>query len=183
MVYVKDDGVYDEPLEKIWKYIQAPEDHVHETILSQKILEQTGNTMKLRVETFNARGGKEEQIWRETGPPPFGHELEVLEGSTKGTKQAHMYIPMGEKTKVIVVGDFKMPGADDETIRKGTLDYLAKVFTEDSAQLRKFKEAPSPGFVWLRVRSRRPHSCAWFHPRTRGRGAGETRLADSNDIR
>ena len=139
MVYVKDDGVYDEPLEKIWKYIQAPEDHVHETILSQKVLEQEGNTMKLRVETFNARGGKEEQIWRMTMDPPFGHELEVLEGSTKGTKQAHVYIPMGEKTKVIVVGDFKMPGADDETIRKGTLDYLAKVFTEDSAQLRKFK--------------------------------------------
>ena len=50
-----------------------------------------------------------------------------------------MYIPMGNKTKAIVVGDFKMPGANDETIRKGTLDYLAKVFTEDSAQLRKFK--------------------------------------------
>ncbi len=139
MVYVKDDGVFDEPLEKIWKYIQDPEDHVHETILSQKVLEQKGNVMKLRVETVNSRGIKEAQIWKMTMDPPFGHELEVLEGSTKGTKQAHVYIPMGNKTKVIVVGDFKMPGADDETIRNGTLNYLAKVFTEDSAQLRKFK--------------------------------------------
>lgn len=139
MVYVKDDGVYDEPLEKIWKYIQAPEDHVHETILSQKVLEQQGNTMKLRVETINARGGKEEQIWRMTMDPPFGHELEVLEGSTKGTKQTHVYVPMGQKTKVIVVGDYKMPGWDDETIRERSLDYLAKVFSEDSRQLRNFR--------------------------------------------
>ena len=139
MVYVKDDGVFDAPLEKIWRYIQDAENHVHETILRQKILEEKGNTVKLRVETFNARGGKEEQVWKMTMDPPFAHELEVLEGSTKGTKQTHVYVPMGEKTKVIVVGDFQAPGADDETIRKGTLDYLAKVFDEDSRSLRNFK--------------------------------------------
>ena len=139
MVYVKDDGVFDEPLDKIWKYIQDPEDHVHQAILSQKVLEQKGNTMKLRVETLNARGSKEEQIWKMTMDPPFGHELEVLEGSTRGTKQTHVYVPMGNKTKVIVVGDYKMPGADDETIRKGALENLARVFDEDSRQLHAFK--------------------------------------------
>ncbi len=138
MVYLKDDGVFDEPLEKIWKYIQDPENHVHEAILSQKVLEQKGNTMKLRVETFNARGGKEEQIWQMTMDPPFGHELEILEGSTKGTKEAHVYVPMGDKTKVIVVGDFHAAGADDETIRKGALANLARVFDEDTRQLRNF---------------------------------------------
>ncbi len=140
MVYVKDDGVFNEPVEKIWKYIQDPENHVHESILSQKVLEQKGNTMKLRVETKSPRGGKEEQIWRMTMDPPFGHELEVLEGTTKGTKQAHVYIPMGkDKTKVIVVGDYKAAGADDETIRKGALSNLAQVFDEDSRNLRQFQ--------------------------------------------
>jgi hypothetical protein len=61
-----------------------------------------------------------------------------LEGPTKGTKQTHTYVPMGNKTKVIVAGDFHRQGASDEETRKGALAYFEQVFNEDSAALKDF---------------------------------------------
>jgi len=137
MVYVRDDGVFDASIEKIWKYIQDPESHLHESILSQKVLEQKGNTMKIRAEIAGPKG-KAEEIWQMRMDPPFGFELQVLEGPTKGTKQSHTYVPMGNKTKVIVAGDFHLQGASDEDTRKGALAYFEQVFNEDSAALKDF---------------------------------------------
>ena len=137
MVYVRDDGVFDASIEKIWKYLQDPESHQHETILSQKVLEQKGNTMKIRAEIAGPKG-KAEEIWQMRMDPPFGFELQVLEGPTKGTKQSHTYVPMGNKTKVIVAGDFHLQGASDEDTRKGALAYFEQVFNEDSAALKDF---------------------------------------------
>ena len=137
MVYVRDDGVFDASIEKIWKYIQDPESHQHESILSQKVLEQKGNTMKIRAEIAGPKG-KAEEIWQMRMDPPFGFELQVLEGPTKGTKQSHTYVPMGNKTKVIVAGDFHLQGASDEDTRKGALAYFEQVFNEDSVALKDF---------------------------------------------
>src|SRR2546422_149838 len=63
MVYVRDDGVFDASIEQIWKYIQDPESHQHQSILSQKVLEQKGNTMKIRAEIAGPQG-KAEEIWQ-----------------------------------------------------------------------------------------------------------------------
>ena len=138
MVFIYDDGVFDAPIDRVWKYIQNPEQHRHESILSQRVLEEKGNTVKLRVETLGPRG-KEEQTWRMTLNPPFGLMNEVLEGSTKGSKNAHTYVPMGDKTKVIVAGDFHVAGMDDAATTKAMLDYLAKVFDEDNKALKHAK--------------------------------------------
>src|SRR5256885_3601271 len=100
MVYVRDDGVFDASIDKIWKYLQDPESHQHESILSQKVLEQKGNTMKIRAEIAGPQG-KAEEIWQMRMDPPFGFELQVLEGPSKGSKQTHTYVPMADKTKVI----------------------------------------------------------------------------------
>lgn len=138
MVYVRDEGVFDVPVEKVWKYIQSPEEHRHETILSQEVVEQEGNNVRIRAEVMRPDGMKEEQMWRMMLDPPFGFELEVLSGSQKGSMNTHIYVPMGDKTKVIVVGDFHMEGVDDpEIVRTGTLDYFEKVFNEDSAALKR----------------------------------------------
>src|SRR5207245_3633231 len=130
-------GVSVATIEKIWKYTQDPESHQHESILSQKVLEQKGNTMKIRAEIAGPQG-KAEETWQMRMDPPFGFELQVLEGPTKGSKQSHTYVPMGNKTKVIVVGDFHRQGASDEESRKGTLAYYEQVFNEDNAALEDF---------------------------------------------
>ncbi len=137
MVYVRDEGVFDASIDKLWKYIQDPESHRHETILSQKILEQKGNTLRIRAEVKTPRG-KEEQLWRMSMDPPFGFELEVLSGSQKGSTNSHTYVPMGNKTKVVVAGDFHVEGLDPESTRKATLEYFSKVFAEDSSALKNF---------------------------------------------
>lgn len=136
MVYVHDEGVFDASIEKLWKYVQDPSAHQHETILSQTVLEQKGNTMRIRAEVAGPRG-KEEQTWRMTLNPPFGFEQEVLDGSQKGSSNTHTYVPMGDKTKVIVAGDFHIQGMDDAATRKAVLDYFAKVFDEDNSALQE----------------------------------------------
>ena len=139
MVYVRDDGVFDAPLAEVWKYIQDPAAHQHEAILSQTVLEQKGNTMKIRAELVGPQG-KAEEIWQMRLDPPFGFELEVLDGPTKGSKNTHTYVPMGDKTKVILVGDFHMQGVNDpETVRKNTLAYFEKVFNEDNSAMKRMK--------------------------------------------
>ena len=136
MVYLRDEGVFDASIDKLWKYIQDPESHRHETILSQHVLEQKGNTLRIRAEV-KGPSGKEEQLWRMTMDPPFGFELEVLSGSQKGSTNTHTYVPMGDKTKVILVGDFHIQGMDAEATKKATLDYIAKVFEEDNHAMRR----------------------------------------------
>src|SRR3972149_184307 len=71
-----------------------------------------------------------------TMDPPFGFELEVLSGSQKGSTNTHTYVPMGDKTKGILVGDFHIQGMDAEATKKATLDYFAKVFEEDNHAMR-----------------------------------------------
>ncbi len=136
MVYVRDEGVFDASIDKVWKYLQSPEIHQHDSIPSQQVLEQKGNTMRIRAEV-KGPSGKEEQLWRMTLDPPFGFELEVLSGSQKGSTNTHTYVPMGDKTKVILVGDFHMQGMDAEATKKATLDYFAKVFEEDNHAMRR----------------------------------------------
>ena len=139
MVYLHDEGVFDAPVEKLWKYIQDPASHQHEAILSQKVLEQKGNVLKIRAEVAGPRG-KAEELWQMRMNPPFGFELEVLDGPTKGSKNTHTYVPMGDKTKVIMVGDFHMQGVNDpEAVRKNTLAYFEKVFNEDNSALKSMK--------------------------------------------
>jgi hypothetical protein len=45
---------------------------------------------------------------------------------------------MGDKTKVEVSGEFKIPGLDEAT-RKTTLAWLEEVFNEDNTSLEKYK--------------------------------------------
>src|SRR3989442_12946001 len=118
MVYVRDDGVFDASIEKIWKYLQDPESHQHESILSQKVLEQKGNTMKIRAEIKGPQG-KSEEIWPMRMDPPFGFELQVLEGPSKGPKQAHTSVPMGDKTNVIVIGASDRQAPAHEHVAQG----------------------------------------------------------------
>ncbi len=139
MVYIYDEGVFDAPIDRIWKYVQDMESHNHSAILSSRVLEQRENLMKVRQEVRLPSGSKEEQIVQFTMNPPFGFQEETLEGSTKGTKHAHTYVPMGDRTKVIVAGDFHTRGLDEAATAKATLGFLAALFEEDSAALKQYR--------------------------------------------
>jgi ligand-binding SRPBCC domain-containing protein len=139
MVHVKDDGVFDAPLEKIWRFLQSNEKHEHKAIKSSKVLEQKGANMTIETEMMNPDGTTRMETWQMTFNPPQGFTIEVVSGRMKGTKHTHTYTPMGNKTRVEVEGEFHAQGMDDNAIRKAALAMLAEVFDEDNASLKSFK--------------------------------------------
>src|SRR5205807_10446609 len=99
-----------------------------------------GNTVVQGMKFVNAGGkGTDWETWRLTVNRPRGYQVEATEGRTKGTTFSQVYTPMGQKTRVDVDGDWKVPGQDDATIRKMTLAFLEEAFNEDSAALKKYK--------------------------------------------
>jgi len=142
MVHVKDDGVYEAPIDKIWKYLNddKPGVHTHKSILASKTLEAQGNSVTQEWEMRNPDGkSSRKETWRMTFNPPAGFEMESLAGVSKGTRYTHKYTPMGTKTRVEVEGEFKFQGMDDTATRKTALGFLNEVFDEDTQSLRKYK--------------------------------------------
>ena len=140
MVHVRDEGVFDAPIEKVWKYIQDMPNHQHQSTRLGPVLEQKGAALKIAGQVRNPDG----KTWRKetylmTLNPPLSFTLETLDGPMKGTKHTHSYTAQGDRTKVVVEGEFVNPSVDDANLRKGTLAYFEEVFSEDQASLRKYK--------------------------------------------
>ncbi|MHB8606359.1 MAG: SRPBCC family protein [Thermoplasmatota archaeon] len=139
MVFIRDDGTFDAPIDKIWKYLNdMPGEHDHSAIVSMEPLEQHGQVAKLKVTQKGHDGKPFVETWQLTSFQPDGQMLEILEGRGKGTKHVHTYIPQGNKTRVVVVGDFHIQGLDDASTKKTVLDYLNNVFNEDNRNLQEF---------------------------------------------
>lgn len=142
MTHVKDDGVFEAPLDKIWKYLndETPGVHNHKMIRGMKTLTQEGNATTQELEFLNPDGKTtRKETWRFTFNPPHGFEMESLAGASKGTRYAHKYTSMGNRTKVEVEGEFYIQGMDDASTRMAALGFLSEVFEEDSANLHRYK--------------------------------------------
>ena len=142
VVHVTDDGLFDVPVDKIWKYLadENPATHAHKTVRGQKVLEKKGNyqILEMEVENPDGKSTRKEKV-KMTLSPPKGFEWEVLNGPMAGTKFNNSYTPQGSKTKVSVAGEFKIQGMDDSTTKKAILAYLETMFNEDQENLRRFK--------------------------------------------
>lgn len=140
MVFIRDDGIFDVPVDKIWRFMNdMGGTHRHESITEMVPVETKGNVTKFNVKTKRPDGKTYSEVWRMTTFVPDGFMNEVLDGPGKGTVNTHTYIPMGNKTKVVVAGEFKWAGADGATTRKQALAYLQSVFDEDTRTLKDFK--------------------------------------------
>jgi len=139
MVHVTDEGVYNEPLEKIWRFLNDDKGHQHSMIRTSKVLEQSDKGMKAEVEIKGPDGSWRQETWSMSFNPPTGFSMEITSGPRKGTKHKHTYTPMGNKTKVVVEGEFVSQGMDDATVRRAALAMLEQVFNEDTALLKSFK--------------------------------------------
>src|SRR5207302_2387937 len=135
MVRIHDEGVFDAPLEKIWRYIQddTPGLHKHRAIPSTKVLKEEGNTVVQEMQMLNADGkGTHWETWRLTMNPPRGYQVEAIAGPTKGTKFAQPYPSMGNRTRVDVEGAGVVRGADEARIRRMTFASLGEAFSENT---------------------------------------------------
>ena len=139
MVHIRDEGMYDEPVEKIWRYLNDEKSHTHSFERMSKVIEQSDKSMTAEVEVKRPDGSWHKETWKMNFNPPTGFTMEFLSGPIKGSKHTHTYTPMGNKTKVVVEGEFIAQGVDDATMRKNALAMLELVFNEDSAALKKYK--------------------------------------------
>jgi ligand-binding SRPBCC domain-containing protein len=139
MVHVTDDGIFDAPVEKVWRYINDGNSHSHSGMKFTKVIEQSDKGMTAEVEVKNPDGSSHKETWKMTMNPPRAHTTEILSGPMKGSKHTHTYIPMGNKTKVQVEGEFMAQGMDDASTKKAVLSMFEMVFNEDNANLKKFK--------------------------------------------
>ncbi len=142
MVKVRDEGVFDAPLEKIWKYLgdETPGVHNHRSIVGSRTVENRGSEMVFEWDMRNPDGKTtRKETWRMALDPPRGFEMESLGGVSKGTKYTNRYTPMGGRTRVDVEGEFHMQGMDEASTRKAALGFLSEVFDEDQASLKKYK--------------------------------------------
>jgi hypothetical protein len=142
MVHVKDEGVFDEPIDKIWKFLQdqSPGVHNHKSIRNTTTIEEKEGAVTEELEFVNPDGNTtRKETWRFRFNPPKGFDMEALAGASKGTKYSHHYTPMGNRTRVDVEGEFHIQGMDDTAVRQAALGFLGEVFEEDRSNLRKFK--------------------------------------------
>jgi len=135
MVYLLDDGgVFDAPIDNVWKYLQS-EEHHHPSL---KLIgrEVTGNVVTITADR-TLMGKTVRMKIKNTLYPPFGMVQEHLEGPTAGSKAFLYYIPKGEKTGVTVVGDFRLEGADEQRTKEAVMAQMQLVFEEDNRNLKK----------------------------------------------
>jgi len=141
MVHIKDEGSsFDAPVEIIWKYLQAPEDHTrthkNRNFTSKPVGE---GSMELSWEA-NMAGNWVPMRTRVTPFPPLGVAVEILEGPMGGSKFFNIYTPKGAKTGITVVGEFTskvIPAGQLEPTVRG---FLEQVYNEDAAALRSLAE-------------------------------------------
>jgi hypothetical protein len=140
LVYLKDEGVFDAPVDKIWRFLQDDNaNHEHRSVTFTKILERSEKQMVVEMDAKSPDGKTFKQKAKFTFNPPKGFDMEFLSGPMTGTKHTHTYTPMGSKTKVEVAGEFKIQGLDEQATRKAALAQLEQLFNEDNAALNQYK--------------------------------------------
>ena len=138
--YRSDDGVFDAPVDKIWKFIGGEGRHDHESLRNLKPVKEGDNIVVMSGESKNPDGTWSGFEIKMTMNPPKGFESETLSGPMKGSKYSHTYVPDGDKTKVILEGDFQIAGMTDEgQVKKAVDSYFNHVFEEDNKNLKEIK--------------------------------------------
>jgi hypothetical protein len=140
MVHIKDEGShFDVPLETVWKYLGAPEDHRESHKSSRNTSVKPINETSFVLSSEQNMDGKWVKVAsRITLLPPLGMAIEVLEGPLAGSKMMNVYTPKGAKTGIDVYGEFtsaQIPAAQLEHAVRANLE---TVFSEDAAALKAF---------------------------------------------
>lgn len=133
-----DDGVFDAPIQKIWKLHDSPE-HVHPSVPDAKF-EKAGDSVTYVSGTLLLPNGERvRNRIRLTAFPPLGFSMEWIEGLFAGSKEFSYYIPRGEKTGVASVGEWTSPFMPREQVKRSVLKFLDTVYTEDQTNLARMR--------------------------------------------
>jgi hypothetical protein len=140
MVHLVDEGSqFDVPVETIWRFLQAPNEHGashpdHKNLQAKPLGE---GSVQVSWEQ-DLQGKPVKVVNRLTMFPPVGVVIEALEGPLAGSKFFNLYTPKGGKTGVTVVGEFRSPVIPEAQLEALVRQNFERVFTEDTAALKKF---------------------------------------------
>lgn len=138
MVLVEDEsGTFEAPLPVVWKFLQSPEEHGRVHRQRKGSLRLLSENQVLAAWEQEVEGAAVKVSNRITLLPPLGFAVEVLEGPFAGSKFFNYYLPRGERTEVLVVGDFVSKSVPEEEVPAAVHRYLAEVFREDEEALRR----------------------------------------------
>jgi len=140
MVFVTDWGSeFDAPLDVVWKYLQSDTDHGASHKGRRNFDRKVVNEDTVILSWEQEMDGKWIRLSnRLTFHPPLGFFVQVLEGPMTGSKFFNYYAPKGNKTHVVVVGDWNSKMIPPADLEKAVMANLEKVFHEDSDGLKEF---------------------------------------------
>jgi hypothetical protein len=142
MVYIRDEGsMFDAPVNVVWEFVQSDTDHgsSHKGRRNFQRKQLGENTVQLDWEQ-DVDGKWIQMSNRLTFHPPIGFFVEPMAGPMAGSKFFNYYVPKGEKTEVVVVGDWNSSMIPPAQLEKAVMANLEKVFKEDSAGIEEFKK-------------------------------------------
>ncbi|HXQ92621.1 MAG TPA: SRPBCC family protein [Nitrososphaerales archaeon] len=138
-IHYKSDGIFNVPVEKVWKYMPAA-DHQHSAFKTYNVVEQAGNQVTVKAEIYNKDRTTQTSTFKYTMSPPKQMNTTIIGGAMDGATFTHTYTPLGEKTRVDLEGDFKpIPGVNKEEQLKSIDAFFTTAFNEDNANLQKMK--------------------------------------------
>jgi hypothetical protein len=70
--------------------------------------------------------------------PPVGYAVESVEGPMAGSKWFTYYVPRGDRTEVVLVGEWTSKTVPADQVQALVTASLEKSFEEDTAGLRTF---------------------------------------------
>jgi hypothetical protein len=140
MVFILDQGsVFDAPLEKIWKLMSSHSEHKHPTMKNFKVEPTADPSSVIGTWESELQGTAIPFKAKFTYFPPVGFAMEHLEGPFTGSKEFEYYTPMGDKTGITCVGEYKGVGMSDDQLRAAAAFFYDKVFREDQDNLANMK--------------------------------------------
>jgi hypothetical protein len=157
-VFLRDDGVFDVPLDRVWDFVGSgtphQQAHRHRGVRRRRLTPTSGQYSW--EQPF--RGATVRFTMRWTAFVPVGLAYEVLEGPFSGSKFFLSYRPEGQRTRVSVVGSFTSPDIPATSLASAVRRFFATEFEQDADAMRSFGRTAAP------VKVSRPHG--------RGRRAG-----------
>jgi hypothetical protein len=139
MVFIVDaEGTFDAPIEKIWRFLNSPpSSHTHP--MNRNVQSEVrGEVVTLSFENDIPGGGIVKQKLKMTMMPPVGMLTEYLEGPLTGSKSIQYYVPKGNKTDVVVAGEFTSNVLPEGQLNDMVLQQMDAMFKEDQENLKRF---------------------------------------------
>ena len=134
-----DQGVFDAPLETVWRYFESPGDHrvAH--------LHQNSRLEMLREGSFLASWEQEVDgrtvaiTMRGTALHPLGFAYEVLAGPFAGSKFLNFFTPRGRSTQVTLVGQFTSATIPADELEPWVRRFFDLEFEQDLEGIRRMQ--------------------------------------------